>query len=161
MLTTEEKDRVTAILGPLISHPRVQEMKKYIQHGSVTTYEHCMSVATECYEYVLRHGSRVNVEALVRAAFLHDFYLYDWHERGDGSHRLHGFRHARRAAANARREFGISKLEDRIIRSHMWPLTFFAFPRSREGWILTYIDKKVSWRETLKQRSRKYAAPEK
>ena len=64
-----------------------------------------------------------------------------------------------RAAANARREFGISKLEDRIIRSHMWPLTFFAFPRSREGWILTYIDKKVSWRETLKQRSRKYAAP--
>ncbi len=149
MLTEKEKQHVRAVLGDLLSDPLVLEMKNYIQHGDVTTYDHCLSVAYRCYEIVLRRGYRVREEELLRAAMLHDFYLYDWHTVGDGSHRLHGFRHARRAAENAVRYLGVSAREGAAIDSHMWPLNPGRFPRTKEGWILTLADKEVSLFETL------------
>ena len=38
------------ILSELRSDERVQEMRKYIQHGRVSTYEHCESVARLSYK---------------------------------------------------------------------------------------------------------------
>lgn len=149
MLTLTEQDEVRAILAPILAHPDTEQMKRYIQHGSVSTYDHCMKVALSCAEYVRRHGCLVDYEALIRAAFLHDFYLYDWHTPGDGSHHLHGFRHPRRAMDNAAARFDLSEKEKAIIFTHMWPLIPFRFPRSREGWIVALCDKKVSTRETL------------
>ena len=68
-------------------------------------------------------------EDLVGPYELHDFYLYDWHNKGTfhGLRRLfemHGFSHPGCACINAERVFGITKKEQSIISSHMWPLTF-------------------------------------
>lgn len=154
MLTAEEKAEFLSILEPFLSHPAVEKMKEYTQHGTVSTYAHCYAVAEACFRYAKRHAGRLDTVSLVRAAFLHDFYLYDWHERGDGSHRLHGYRHARRAMENAKRIFGISEAEAAMIFTHMWPLNLTRLPRTREAWILTLTDKRISFSETVHRRGR-------
>lgn len=152
----EEEAQFLSILAPILSHPKIGEMKTYIQHGSVTTYDHCMSVARACYLYAKKHPrAHLDLSSLVRAAFLHDFYLYDWHMPGDGSHHFHGYRHAKRAMENAREIFGISDAEAAMIFSHMWPLNLTRIPKTREAWVLTLTDKKISLLETLTQRKKK------
>lgn len=143
------------ILAPLLADERVLAMKNYIQHGTVNTFDHCLSVAYACYDHVCRHGSRVDLPTLLRAAMLHDYYLYDWHQPGDGSHHWHGFRHPRRARNNACRDFSLDRKAASAIDTHMWPLTFWRLPRSREAWVLTWMDKRVSFAETLAGKKRR------
>ena len=83
---------VREYLRQYLGHEAVGQMKKYIQHGDVSTYEHCLNVA--CYSLYLARSWRwnVNEEELVIGAFLHDFYLYDWHLRKRKG-RLHGLCH--------------------------------------------------------------------
>lgn len=152
MLNREERAHVRAVLGDLLEHPVALQMKKYIQHGDVTTYDHALAVTYRAYEMAKRRMHRVDEYALLRAAFLHDLYLYDWHDP-DPSHKWHGFHHARRAANNAVELFSVSEMERRIIDSHMWPLNPERIPHCREGWILTLSDKWVSTMETLTRHS--------
>lgn len=147
----ERRAIVREALGEELADERVLRMGEYIQHGDVTTLAHCLAVAEKSYELAERFGvlDRVDLRAMLRAALLHDFYLYDWHEK-DASHRWHGFHHAERAAANARDLLGAGEAEQAIIRSHMWPLNLTKPPRSREGWIVTLADKIVAAKETLR-----------
>lgn len=50
--------------------------------------------------------------------------------------KLHGFRHAKIAADNAKRDYGLTKKEYRIIASHMFPLGW-RIPTSKEAILLT------------------------
>ena len=77
-----------------------------------------------------------------------DYYLYDWHDPNKGF-RWHGFKHHRFALQNAERDFVLSKRERNIIRSHMFPLTFWCLPKCREAWLVTLSDKLVATEETL------------
>ena len=120
-------------------------MKKYIQHGAISTYDHCRNVVRVSYWLSRRLKIRVDERALARGAFLHDFYLYDWHDKNP-SHRLHGFSHPGQACANARRYFKIGKKEAEIIRCHMWPLTLIP-PRYKEGYAIVWADKFCSLAE--------------
>ena len=149
-------ERVRAILKDYLDHPEALKMKEFIQHGDVSTYEHVLAVANRCYRVAYRRKN-IDLKLLTVSAFLHDLYLYDWHDP-DPSHKWHGFHHAERAAANAERIFSISPKGKEAIRTHMWPLTLTCVPKSREGWILTMADKHVSAVETVKgfiSRSRK------
>ncbi len=150
MLTLDERRYVRGIIKDLMVHPVALQMKKYIQHGDVSTYDHALAVTYRAYEMVKKHPDRVDLYSLLRASFLHDLYLYDWHNP-DPSHKWHGFHHARRAADNAREFFNISEMEWRIIHSHMWPLNPERIPHCKEGWILTLADKWVSTLETIKR----------
>lgn len=150
----EEKDfqdRVQRIAGD----PRCLRMKAYIQHGRVTTYDHCMDVARTAFVLNRRLHIHANEGRLVRAAFLHDYFLYDWHLQGDF---LHGYHHPHIAAMNARRDFELDPAEVQAIESHMWPLTLFHAPASRIAWMVTVADKLCSSRETLMRRkSRRFS----
>ena len=73
------------------------------------------------------------------AALLHDYFLYDWHDK-DPSHRLHGFTHPRRALENAAADWELTDRERDIILHHMFPLTPLP-PRSREAWLVCLADK--------------------
>lgn len=141
------EDCVLEYLRPYLEHESVRKMKEYVQHGNVSTYEHCLNVA--CYSlYLARKWRwRTDEKSLVTGAFLHDFYLYDWHvhkRRG----RLHGFCHTALAAKNARETFGVNDKVYYIIRTHMFPLTIFWLPRSKEGWLVCFADKYCAAKET-------------
>ena len=130
----------------------MQEMKKFIQHGKTSTFEHCVSVAHLSYaidKYLSLHS---DLKVLLTGALLHDFYLYDWHNYDNGAHRLHGFLHAKTACMNARKYFDIDDKTSHVIASHMWPLNIGKLPRTKEAWIVCIADKCVSLRETLFRR---------
>jgi len=145
-LSKSERRRIRKILFPYEKHRDVQSMKHFIQHGSTTTYEHCIRVAKFCYWLNRRFHLNANERTLLVGALLHDFYLYDWHEKCSW-HRLHGFRHPFFACRNARRVFGIGEQEANIIESHMWPLTLRHMPKSREAAIVCIADKWCSLQE--------------
>lgn len=147
-LTEQDRERIRTILAEYMDQEEVQSMKKYMQHGSTSTYDHCMNVVRLSYWLNRRFHLKANERALLIGAFLHDFYLYDWHEKSDW-HRFHGFRHPFFASRNARRHFQIGALEEDIIENHMWPLTFRHAPKSREAVIVCLADKCCSLTETI------------
>ena len=83
---------------------RMKYTQKYMQHSDISVYKHCISVAL----YKRRTGGSLGVECqpqrLIRGALLHDYFLYDWHERMPG-HRFHGFIHAGRALTECQERF--------------------------------------------------------
>lgn len=127
----------------------VLKMDSFVQHGDISTLEHVLAVAYTSYLIAERQGLDARLAA--RGAMLHDLYLYDWHI-SDYSKRLpltHGFVHPKFALENARIYFEPTEKEQKIIRSHMWPLTIFHIPSSREGFVVSIADKYCATNETL------------
>lgn len=125
----------------------MQKEKRFCQHGTVSVYEHSLSVAERCVRIAQVLPIRTDMRSLVRGALLHDYFLYDWHIP-DKSHRFHGFRHPATAYRNARRDFRINCIEENMIRSHMFPMVL-PVPRYRESVILCLADKICATQETM------------
>ena len=127
----------------IIISPEAQEMKKFIQHGNTTVFDHCLAVAkfSLLLAYSLEKTFKIHMDkdSLVRGALLHDYFLYDWHIKGK-SEGLHGFSHPRTALKNADRDFELNEIEKDIIVKHMFPLTI-SLPSYRESFIVTIADK--------------------
>ena len=150
----KDRDTIDDILSDIKSDHLVQRMKKYIQHGRISTYEHCENVTrmSDKIDKILHlHSDR---DTLLKGAMLHDFYLYDWHEEDGGTHKLHGFRHAKAARENARQYLHTNEKINDVIDSHMWPLNLKKVPKSREAWVVCIADKLVSLHETIFRRGR-------
>lgn len=132
----------------LVKHEKIQEMRNYIQHGNTTTLTHCLIVSYYSYQLSRRLPFHMNRSSIIRGAMLHDFYLYNWH-KPEESQRLHGFVHAKFALANAKKYFDLNDIEVDIIKTHMWPLTLFQIPKSKEALLVCCVDKVCSLLETL------------
>lgn len=135
-------------LEEYINNEHVKSMDSYVQHGSTSTLEHCIAVTEKALELNQKYHLNASEEALTKIGMLHDFYLYDWHEKSD-DHRWHGFHHAEKAADNAATHFDLTENELRAIRSHMWPLNISKIPHGKEAWLLCIADKICSTRETV------------
>ena len=136
-------------INDLAASDVVMQMDHYIQHGDITTLEHVVAVSYTSFVLAKRFGA--DVRTTVRAAMLHDLYLYDWHIKDPETRPplTHGFTHPAKAAENAKKYFEPTEKELRIIRSHMWPLTLFHMPTSKEALIVTMADKYCATNETL------------
>ena len=134
------QNEIERYTGAILNDPRFQKLRSFEHHGPANTvYDHSLAVTRAAYRIACAlHLSEEETASVVRAALLHDFFLYDWHEPGHP--RLHGFTHPGAAARNAVRYFGISGLEEDIIRKHMWPLTVIP-PLHRAALIVSLVDK--------------------
>lgn len=141
--------RIRELMEQMASDPRVLQMKKFIQHGNVTSYDHVFRVARESLKVARRLHLKVDEESLIRSAILHDYYLYDWHGHGD---HLHGYHHPYIAADNAARDFDLTQKELKSIETHMWPLNIKDPPTSNEALAICIADKICSIQETLHMR---------
>lgn len=137
-----------ACISDLVQSEDVRSMAGFIQHADISTLEHCFSVAYVSFWVCESFHLSFDRKSLIRGAFLHDFFLYDWHTGAGGRKGLHGFTHPKTALHNAESRFPLTDRERDIIVKHMWPLTP-AFPRYRESYLVGAADKYCSLVETL------------
>lgn len=135
-----------SVLNEVCLNTRIMESQKFIQHGTTTVLEHSMAVAYLSCIIADTFSMNVDKEKMVRGALLHDYFLYDWHEKNAG-HKLHGFKHPYIALKNAKRDCQLSPLEEDIIVKHMFPLTPKP-PKYSESFIVSLADKICSTYET-------------
>ena len=126
------------IIKNLIENETVQKMKNYRQHNNTSCFDHCYAVAYYCFIICKKYD--LDYYSATRAAMLHDLFLYDWRKRQSNRKGFHAFTHGKLACKNACNLFELNEKEKDIIIKHMWPLTI-AFPKSFEGFVLTFVDK--------------------
>ena len=129
----------------ILSSDSFAKSQEFIQHGGVSVLEHSISVSCLCVSIARKTHLKFDYPALIRGALLHDYFQYDWHEKG---HRLHGYRHADSALKNAADDYAISPIEANMIARHMFPLNIRP-PRYREGIILCVADKICTTKEVF------------
>ena len=146
-LTAKEKHYFDELTNRLLAMPEFAQMAQYTQHGRTSCLAHSIAVAYLSYWSCRRLHLSISYKGLIRGALLHDFFLYDWHDK-DPSHRWHGFHHPQRALENADALFALSRMERQIIISHMWPLTIRSLPTCRAAILVCLADKVCSLAET-------------
>lgn len=147
------------IIKPLIANETVQQMKNFKQHYETTCFEHCYMASFYC--YIICKKYNLDYKSATRAAMLHDLFLYDWRKKQTDRKGLHAFTHAKIACENACKIFDLNEKEKSIIKTHMWPVTL-SFPKSKEAFILTLVDKYCALSESFtvyKQRLSKLFKP--
>ena len=143
---SEKEEEFQEIINELISNKTVQQMKQYRQHYDTTCFEHCYNAAYYCYCICKKY--HLDYRSATRAAMLHDLFLYDWRQRQADRKGLHAFTHGKTACQNACQLFDLNEKEKDIIIKHMWPVTI-SFPKSIEGFILTFVDKYCALSESF------------
>ncbi len=141
-------------LRELLRDPRVRKMKEYAQHKTSNSLKHSIHVAMASFDLAESLHIKINEEVLAVGALLHDYYLYDIQESGFSDYK-HGTKHPKTALDNAIKDFQVNRKEQNIIRSHMWPLTLFHIPRSKEAWIVSVADKYCAFKEVFGKRRNK------
>lgn len=146
-ITQQEYDEFKEIVVRVTKTDNFEKMRTIKQHRYTNCYDHSVNVATKCFLYAKKMNLKIDLVSLVRGALLHDFYLYDWRENKK-EHLNHNYVHPRIALDNARKEFGdLNRVEEDIILSHMWPITFFRFPRYKESYLVCFSDKICAMKE--------------
>ena len=123
----------------LLNNPIIKQMKNYRQHYNTSCYEHCIEVAYWSFVFCKKHN--LDYTSIARAALLHDLFLYDWRHSSRKLGGWHAFIHPKIALKNASKLCYLNEKEQDIILNHMWPVTFFHFPKYKETYIVTIADK--------------------
>jgi len=140
------------IAKDIINNEKFQSLKKEPHHG-ITRYDHIMHVA-KC-TYHITKKMHLDYVSATRGALLHDYFNDSEYHNLKGNLKR-GSVHPSFALENAKKNFILSKKEENIILSHMYPLGDVK-PNCRESWIVTNVDKSVAcyecsmhkWREKI------------
>ena len=139
---------------PVIDTESFQKQKEISHHHHTTVFAHVVSVARDAFLLAKQRDQKVDYPSLVRGALLHDFFLYNWRYETNRP-KLHGLSHPKVALDNASKEYELNDKEKGIIISHMWPLTIFHYPKSREAKLVSYADKRQTYRDFKMKRLNK------
>lgn len=139
------------IVKPILNNKEFKKRKKFLHHGKVTVYEHSLAVSK--LSYCLAKKLKLDYKSAAIGGLLHDFYNNPWQNKTKKTKffQKHGFIHANQAFKNSQKIFPnlMNKKIENIIKRHMFPLNIKP-PVSKEGWIVTLVDKYVSF-EILKE----------
>ena len=135
------------------------QKRKLFRHHKGRLWDHVTEVSY--YSYLMAKAKHLDEKTAAIAGLLHDFYpkaykYSDELKELDESYlsdvkkkqplwKMHGFTHAEAAAKNAKKYFP-HLVDDEIysiIKTHMFPLNIRP-PKYKVGWIVTYVDKKLS-----------------
>lgn len=154
-LSEENCDGFFEIVKDIYFSNEVQSLKQYEQHLDIDRLQHITSVAFLSYKICRHLGWDYKSAAL--SATMHDLFYYDWRDGENGKwHRLHGYKHPKYAALNAKELFpDITEKQISIISHHMWPLTIIP-PKSKEGVVVSLMDKYCATREIIYSTNERY-----
>lgn len=141
------------IIEPLLENEMVLDMKNYRQHYETSCFDHCLETSYYCFKICKKFN--LDYKSTAQAAMVHDLFLYDWRKRQPDRKGLHAFTHPKTAYENACKIMDLNPLQKDVILKHMWPLTI-KFPRYRESYILTLVDKYCAISESFYEIKNKY-----
>ena len=151
LISRDEQLKIWRFYISFRSNPVLNKLLNTKQHRTSNTYRHVSLVAKKSVQFALKRNLDIDYYSLIRGAFLHDLYFYDWRkEKGKAAHHL--TRHPQEAYDNAKQYFDLNDIEKDIIVNHMWPVTFRHFPKTKEGWIVNRIDKAVTFKEVFSKK---------
>ena len=132
-------------IAPLLENEQVQSLDNYSHHHCYSRLNHSLDVAY--YSFLVAKLLRWDTASTARGALLHDLYLYN---RNDSQEVRKGHMrdHPKIALENAREILELNKIEEDIIRKHMWLVTPTP-PRYKESFIVTFVDKFCALREGI------------
>ena len=154
-LSEENSDGFFDAVRDVYFSDEVQSLRQYEQHLEIDRLQHVTTVAYLSYKICRRLS--FDSKAASRAAVMHDLVYYDWRDGETGGwHCLHGYKHPHYACQNARELYpALTEKEEKIIRRHMWPLTVLP-PDSKEGLVVTMMDKYCAAIEVIYSVNKKY-----
>ena len=146
MISNDRKEELEKIYHEFLINDKLEEMKDIRIHRGSSCFIHSFRVAKLAIKRALRHKKELDLDAILIASILHDYYLYDW-RKNRVLLKGHGARHPGVANENAIRDFNINDLESEIILSHMWPINFKTFPNTTEARMVSLADKHIAFLE--------------
>ena len=138
-----------SIVKDIAENSNVLALKEHVQHIASSRYAHCLEVSY--YTFLICKKLGLDYASAARGAMLHDFYFYNWRNKGvEGQKKVHLLRHPRIALTNATEIFELNELEKDAILKHMWPVNPL-LPKYAEGYIITFVDKYCATKEFFNQ----------
>lgn len=138
-----EDPEYLSLVGDILYTPEVQKLDTIVHHYISTRLQHSLRVSYVSYLNARERG--LDVSACARAGLLHDLFYFKPKEVS--YKRGANYMHPRIALMNARALTELSKTECDIIVHHMWltgTSTLFDYPKTREGRMVSMIDKQVA-----------------
>lgn len=129
------------IINDILKNEKFIELKYEIHHG-ISRLEHSLNVAKMTYN-ACKHLNLKNYEEITRAALLHDFFKSS--EVTENSF----LNHPTKALENAKANFELTKKQENIIISHMFPVCK-VLPKCKESFIVSIADKIVAIKEGVR-----------
>lgn len=132
----------TRIVKNILEHDEFKKIQT-IEHHGVNRFDH--SVRVSYYSYKVAKALHLDYEQTARGGLLHDFFMSP-EERTQKDRLVSTFVHPKEAVATAKTYFDLSKKEEDMIRSHMFPINL-SVPKYMESWIVSSVDKAVAVNE--------------
>ena len=151
MSDKKQKD-FNSIVQDITANKRFNLLNTELHHG-ITRYQHSMRVAKWTYKVCDKLHMKNKIDT-TRAALLHDFYINDDLITDNSAKALN--EHPSKALINSKKYFTINELQEDIIINHMFPCTL-SLPKTKEGWLVSGIDKIVGAYEMLRFKTSLYA----
>lgn len=148
ILKPKDKELVFKCVERLNKETEFETLKAYKHHCKTSTYRHSIGVAYFSLWMIRLLRIKCDEEELIYGALLHDYFLYDCHA---GEKSLHWFKHPAVSAKNAKRDWQISKVQENMIKRHMFPLTLVP-PRYKQSIIVSLVDKGCAIYECMSKR---------
>ncbi len=114
-----------------------------IEHHGISRYDHSLKVAY--YSYKVAKMLHLDYRETARGGLLHDFFISP-EDRTSKDKFISTFVHPKIALETAKQNFSLSRKEEDMIRSHMFPINL-SVPKYAESWIVSTIDKIVATEE--------------
>ena len=141
------------IINHILENKEFKQME-HIKHHNTTRMDHSLKVSY--YSYKIAKSLHLDYEDVARGGLLHDFYTREVRkcEKIKDKILLFSIKHPDEAVENASNNFELSEKEINIIHSHMFPIDY-KIPKYAESWIVSLVDKVLSFGEFSKKFSRK------
>ena len=134
----QDKEYV-AVVADLLENELLQELDTITHHHYTTRLNHSIFVSYVSYSIAKKFN--LNYRSVARAGLLHDFFIEGREDIKQLKKGSHNYVHPKLALENAKKITEINDIEADIILKHMFLCTRCTFPKFKESFIVTFVDK--------------------
>jgi len=153
MVNYKRDEEYLFLINNIMENKEFQKMGN-IKHHNTTRLNHSLKVSY--YSYKIAKALRLSYEDVARGGLLHDFYTDQISQCSKIKDKILLFstKHPNDAVYNSLNHFDLTEKEINIIKSHMFPVDY-KLPKFAESWIVSLVDKVLSFSEFSKKFSYK------